>query len=381
MPPAPFRLVPGAEATDLIALVQLCESHPQDAHRHLLDGKLAEWLRAAGYPGPAYLADGLRVSGLPVLSCVAQFVDGCRPFLAAPPGPAAGPMVAPAVADPAAAEPPGNNLNEPTAPVESASGRAWRWGSEGSRVGGTAGVIGLAGGACAVQALYWLMGGWGPGLPASPAVIVLFVGAGAALAGSLLGAAAGAVTGAVMAVDKPDGPDPPLTWIFKSVLTACAVLGLLGGWMVARSLSRPADEQKRERVIAGYNVYLIQRQWFWEGYELYRAEKDPALRAVRLGQCRKDLEVVDPFQPVGVDGRLAEAIAAWKKAGLEFIDALRDEPGRRREPERVAEAMKRFEAAQGKVEAVLNQIAAEVGGIEKRPPPAPAKAGDQRKDR
>lgn len=248
-PPFPFR--PGAAAADLAGLVALCEAYPQEAHAHLATGAAAAWLRGAGYAGPSYLADGLGGSGLPALTCVAQFLDGCRPYLAA---------VA-AVPQPSTNTPDRESLAADVVgatPVAEAAGQDFdqyrEWAFEGGRVGARVGRWTLGAAVFSVPALYWVLGGWdGVDLPAPAPVVVLGLGLFAVLAGWVAGSAVGAVCGAVgglvSAHNDPAAADVPEPEIRKGVALVAALLGLAGGFVVARHVATDRSIDRYDRLV------------------------------------------------------------------------------------------------------------------------------------
>ncbi len=126
--------------------------------------------------------------------------------------------------------------------------------------------------------------------------------------------------------------------------------------------------EKRQKTIECYNRYVFHQEFYAENFNKRNAETDRGRRADRLEMCRRDLDTLDPYHPLGVDPRLAGAISDWKKAGLAYLSELgQDEDPRRRQPSRAAELRQQFDAAKERVNAVVNQIAVEIGGLEKKP--------------
>jgi len=144
-PPTPFPFRTDRAAIDLDDLVVLCEAYPQEAYAHLTEGRLAEWLRAAGHPRAADVAEALRSGGPPALVCVTRFLDGCRtePRGSRGPEPATGGA---ALAMPVA--PAGGSVAVMASPqpLAAALAKQWDWlklgGKAGARQGGLAAMAG-----------------------------------------------------------------------------------------------------------------------------------------------------------------------------------------------------------------------------------------------
>ncbi|QDU21341.1 tetratricopeptide repeat protein [Urbifossiella limnaea] len=245
----PFR--PDRHAADLAELILLCEVFPQEAHAHLASGAAAAWLRAAGYPGPSYLADGLGGSGLPALACVGQFLDGCRPYLAAVGTASLPPADAPDRETVAAGV-------VGAAPAAAAAGldfdRYREWAVEGGGVGARVGRWALGAAVLAVPVLYWVLGGWdGVDLPAPAPIVLLGLGLLAAAAGGVAGSAVGAVCGAVGGLvgahNDPAADVMPEPEIRKGVAVVTALLGLAGGFVVARHVAADRSIDRYARLV------------------------------------------------------------------------------------------------------------------------------------
>ena len=75
------------------------------------------------------------------------------------------------------------------------------------------------------------------------------------------------------------------------------------------------------------------------------------------------MQSCDPFSPLGVDPGLAKAILEFKNTTLELVQTVQKEIKNVRTGKNVSELQKKSESARQKVDAELNRIQIEVGGI------------------
>ena len=124
------------------------------------------------------------------------------------------------------------------------------------------------------------------------------------------------------------------------------------------------QDEKRDKVIQSYNSWLTHHNSFATTFKKSQHAKDPAETKSLHKGCKREIEAVTPYEPLGVDPRLAAAISEWRAAALAYVDYLLDDNSRVI-PEGTNHPRMKSQAAAEKIDAVLNQIASEIGGIKK----------------
>lgn len=151
--------------------------------------------------------------------------------------------------------------------------------------------------------------------------------------------------------------------------------GLLGGVIaviivgaiVAWDLHEQPKNERRGGVIKSWNAYVEQNNaaaFFWNSH-LKATSVDE--RRTQLRRCREAWNRVQPYEPLGVDPRQANAIAEAKKAWIERVDFAAGQLGVWwPDKDRATRLRAAVETAEERLAAAHNAAAAEVGGVTDR---------------
>jgi hypothetical protein len=135
--------------------------------------------------------------------------------------------------------------------------------------------------------------------------------------------------------------------------------------VVAWQVHENPNDERTDKFLKCWNAFVDKQNaanTFWVNYA--KASTDNEKR-VQLRRCREAWERVEPFEPVGVDPRLADAIAGLKKAWMEDVDFTAYQVGVWwPDRDRSAQLSSAITSARERVDSTHNQIASELGGIE-----------------
>jgi hypothetical protein len=173
--------------------------------------------------------------------------------------------------------------------------------------------------------------------------------------------------------ENPNGPRPnevskTAVYIVQWTLGIGAVLAALHFLGALDYLTGKAS--RREKALALCSNFRQQHNEISEYWELMNKATDNTQRRVCLDSCQSAIEAINPYDPAGVDPPLSEAVAEYKRAAQEVIRFAYGQLASNHPDQAKLDAlMDRVTAAQDKVCAVFNKIAAEVGGLEWRRDP------------